>query len=108
MSNGVIKIVAADFQTAYSELEVLRSSLDEYRVTLEHSYAQMRASWHGASANAFEERAYELFQDYRDLIEKMKTTASDIKKVGDQMQAVDEMLGNLSSWLSEFFGKGEQ
>lgn len=94
MPGTVIKIVPGDFETAFSELETLQTSLQEYKATMESSYSAMSANWSGAAASAFDARIPKLFKDYDALLTKMKTVAEDIKKVGDDMQTLDQQLAD--------------
>jgi len=94
MSNTNIKIVPKDFETAFTELKALAASLDEYQLALKNGYSAMQATWSGSAANAFCAYVPKLLADYSALTEKMKTVADDIKKIGDEMGALDQQLAN--------------
>ena len=94
MSDNMIKIVPSDFETAYTGLESLKNSLDEYKSVLESSYSEMQANWFGNAADAFGERVQKLLVDYAALTNKMEVVAKDIKKVGDDMQTLDQRLAD--------------
>lgn len=92
MSDVVIKVVPEDFESAYTELKTLGTSLDAYRAALEESYSSMQAGWTGAAADAFDAHVPKLLKDYTTLASKMEQIAEDIRQAGALMQETDRRL----------------